>query len=464
MLLNEVYENLKYFIASIAILASTLLFPVVTEASWYNMIVKIREAIITGDSGNLILSAASNSILFALQNTLVFLAVAAVFLTFVNSYNKITNIMHVITFISVNMLIANLMNLPWESLTSILGAILILFLVQPSSTSGQSLFRFAMISIQIFFALQWLNVMPMFSGYQFGTTDIPSSIKITSVYLQSDPVLNFVGMAFFAPLYISAVITSILFISYDRNISIAEENHQKEKALDTIKSKAMENRIYQEINALTHDLKTPLVTIRGLNSLLSISQDKDKISVYTERIEGAVEKMSEMISSFLYSSSKQTLYPHEIIDYIRAQIPVEHDLLNFSTETENDLSPIYVNKVRVVRAFINLIENSIVAPTNYQIKEIKIRAFAKENGIIFEVIDNGIGIPKSILDHIWTLGFSTNNTSGMGLSFARKVIEDNNGSITLNSTENLGTTVSIFFPCFDLSKPRKEITYENINN
>ncbi len=307
-------------------------------------------------------------------------------------------------------------------------------------------FRASVVSLQVFFAFQWLNIMPSLSNYFFGMTDIPSSIKLTSIYLESTNVMNFVGLAFFLPLFVSAGITSVLFVSFDRNIRFAKENYEKEKDLDAIRAKALENRIYEEIHTLTHDLKTPLVTIRGLSSLLSISHDKTKISDYTERIDNAVEKMSEMITSFLYGTSRQLLSVEELVNYVRAQIPIENEQLTVNINVEEALPKLYANKIRVVRALINIIENAMVVATHHERKVITIDIKAVKNGVLLVVEDNGIGIPEDKMTKIWDVGYSSQKTSGLGLSFAKKVIEDNQGTIELKSKVDIGTTVKIFLP------------------
>ncbi len=442
-------EEIKYGLATIFLVMMAVFFPAVTEESWFNMIVKIREAITTGDSGHLILSAASNNFLHAVQSTLIFLSISCV-LMLANSQLRINQSIrysiHFAAFIGMNLLVGYWMNLPWEPLNGMLSALVALLLIKPSTSDNYPLFRSSVLSIQIFFSFSWLNIMPALTYYQFGVSDVATSIKITSVYLHSTSVMNFMGLAFFLPMFLSAIITSILFMSHDRNINIAEENFQKEKTLDAIRSQAMENRIYEEINSLTHDLKTPLVTIRGLNSLLSISKDIGKIGEYTERIESAVGKMSEMISSFLYDSSRQLLKVDEVVQYVRAQIPIEDERLNIEILADNDLPKIYVNKIRVVRALINLIENAIVVPHTHDFKEIKIEVMKKDNDVQIIITDNGIGISKEKLDKIWITGYSMNQTSGLGLSFAKKVIEDNEGTIKLESESGIGTVVTVSFP------------------
>ena len=67
-----------------------------------------------------------------------------------------------------------------------------------------------------------------------------------------------------------------------------------------------------------------------------------------------------------------------------------------------------------------------------------------------EVEDNGIGIPEENLDRIWEAGFSSKNTTGLGLAFVKKVIEDNLGEVKIESVENEGTKVTLRLPGAEL--------------
>ena len=147
-------------------------------------------------------------------------------------------------------------------------------------------------------------------------------------------------------------------------------NYAKENELRDMKAKALESRIYQEVNSLVHDLKTPLVTIRGLNSLLISSGEQGKWQEYSVRIENSVAKMNEMISCFLYETSRQRLKATELISYIRAQLPLEDEKIKFSFVMDSELDDVYVNKIRVARAIINILENAIIVPCNHTHKEI----------------------------------------------------------------------------------------------
>ncbi len=452
-------------------------FPFFSESYWFNIVVKIRTSINTGDSGNLLLASGYTSILFALLSTIIFLGTNEYKVAIEKSiYHKIlskedliisnerinksslwekqknSRLIHyglgscqVIVFMLLNLIIASLYQTPWEIWTSTIALIFILILIDDMSLENQR-FKTSVVSLQVFFAFQWLNIMPILSNYNFGISDAPISIKLASRYLGSETVLNFMGSFFFIPTIFAAVMTAVLFQTHDKNIKIVKENYEKEKEIQLIKSKALENRIYEEINSLAHDLKTPLVTIRGLNSLFVLSKNIDKLSEYSDRIESAVEKMSEMISSFLYGSSRQRIKASDLVRYIQAQIPIEDEGLNVEIKIEDDLGEIYVNKIRVVRALINLVENAILVPTLNDFKLITIEAKEEKGDLNIIVSDNGVGIDPSIEDDIWNVGHSTNNTTGLGLPFAKKIVEENEGSIRIESQLSVGTDVIVTFP------------------
>lgn len=445
---SKILSGYLVIVAFVLIILASM-FPKLTEFLWLNIIAKIRESINSGDSGPLILSGALYNIVSSIQNTLVYLA--AISLTLIlNRKFKVNIFKFSVAVLAIYFIVSFTISLwhikPWEGTTGLFAAIVILILCHESFNASAYLYRSVIVSMMVFFAFQWLNIMPVFSIGPFGVTDISVSIKLSSNYLNSDMVLNFVAMAFFIPLFMAAWVTTSLFSSHDRNIAVEKENHAKEIKLEALKSSAMEHRIYQEINAIAHDLKTPLVTIRGLNSLLALSGDTEKIIAYTSKIESAIGKMSDMISGFLYETTRQDIDAVDLINYMRAQIPVNDDALKVNLEYFEPLTRINVNKIRVSRALLNIVENAIVVPTKSTTKVITIRVFTQNDQLVIEVEDNGIGIPSTVLDEVWEPGFSTKESTGLGLFFVRKIVEDNEGTVHLTSRVDEGTTVVVSFP------------------
>jgi signal transduction histidine kinase len=452
MVKKEVIYNKFLMFSGILLIALGLLFPLITQNAWFNIIFKIRNAISVGDSGHLILAAASMSFLYAIQSTAIFLGAILVMyytglkLAFSKLKLTIIFLFALILLHAANYLISDL---PWEPVSTTLALVIALFIFDKLFGETNSLLHVSIVVIQVFFAFQWLNIMPLFSAYHIGQGDIPVSIKIAGLYLQASSVLNFTGFAFFLPFISSAFITTTLFISYSRNLSMMKDNYEKEREIQNMKAKDLENRIYKEVKSLVHDLKTPLVTIKGLNSLLGVSKDSAKLEEYSGRIDSSVDKMSEMISSFLYETSRQKLNPLDLISYIRAQLPLEDDSIKIELRIAENLPNIYVNKIRMARAIINILENAIIVTCTQPFKHIIFEVKPIQKGLHIIVQDNGIGIMEENLPRIWDLGFSTNNTSGLGLTFAKQIIEDNDGTIGILSEVDQGTTATIFLPSID---------------
>jgi signal transduction histidine kinase len=289
----------KHYKASISggilLIGTGLLLPIITQEAWFNIIFMIRKAINTGDSGHLILASASVNFLYSVQSTFLFLgAVLIIYYTdFKLLFDKFQ--ISIISFLAVIFLhiLNSIINcLLWQPISTILALIIVLIIFEKLLEETNSILHVFIVSIQVFFAFQWLNIMQTFPSNGIDQSDIFCSIRIASQYLSADSVLNFTGSAFFLTFTFSAFITTTLFISYSQNINMMKENYEKEKEIQIMKAKALENRIYKEVNSLVHDLKTPLVTIRGLNSLLAISKDQRKFLEYSEHIDSSVEKMN----------------------------------------------------------------------------------------------------------------------------------------------------------------------------
>lgn len=453
MVENKALNYKISMLGGILLICLGIIFPLTTKWAWADIIFRIRDGIYVGDSGHLILAGASMCVLYALQST--FLSLGVILVIY---YTRLKDILgkskiSIIAFIAVillHIIDSYVFEIPFEPVPTTISLIITLFIFEKLLWERNNFIQISIISIQVFFAFQWLNIMPVFSSYYIGQSDIPASIKIAGLYLDASSVLNFAGFAFFLPFIFSAFITTILFISFSQNINMMKENYKKENEIREMKRRILENGVYKEIKSLVHDLKTPLVTIRGLNSLIGITNDPKKLSEYSVRIDNSVEKMTEMISSFLYESSRQKLNGGDLINYLRAQFPLEDESIKIDMEISEDLPDIYVNKIRVARAIINLLENAIIVPCNQLYKHIIFEAKPVENGMDIIVKDNGIGIEKADLPRIWEVGFSKNNTSGLGLPFAKQIIEDNGGNIGIASELNKGTVVTVFLPAMDI--------------
>ena len=337
---------------------------------------------------------------------------------------------------------------PIEPITSLFGLAITFLLVRFSSCKPDALLPKMFIAVQVFLLTQWANIVASLTQFNIGVNDLSVSLKVASSYLDHLSTINKIALSFMIPLFLSSFMTAFIIKLYNQNLKVAEENFQNELAVKAMQKKIMTNRTYQEINALAHDLKTPLVTIQGLTSLLMLTKETSKIDSYGHTINEAIQKMTDMISSFLYGNMKEIIEIFDLVNYIRTQIPVEDEDIQFDIEIEKGLPPLYINKIRMARALINLVENAILAPKTDAIKTILLKAFKTDDFVVISLIDNGIGIKSEELEKIWTIGYSSKETSGLGLPFAKQTVQENNGILELSSTYGKGTTANIYFPVY----------------
>ena len=121
----------------------------------------------------------------------------------------------------------------------------------------------------------------------------------------------------------------------------------------------------------------------------------------------------------------------------------------------------FIDKDLIAKALIHILENSMEAvvqtPAGKKGRMIKVTLFEDGENIGVSISDRGEGIPSKNLDQIFEPFFSTRpERVGLGLTFAKKVVEEQAGSIHVESRFKKGTTVTLTFPKDRRRKLRRE--------
>ncbi|KJS84367.1 MAG: hypothetical protein JM58_11015 [Peptococcaceae bacterium BICA1-8] len=311
-----------------------------------------------------------------------------------------------------------------------------------------SFFSSLFVLFQLKLAFSCLLLSPWLNQYGVGYSDLVTNIKISASYLSRTSILNFVSFAFFLPFTIGAVFSILLSILYSRRLESEQREKQKEKELLKMQMLAEEAQVWQELHFLIHDLKSPLVTTAGLNSLIEIKVNDPQIKEYCQKIGDSVEAVNDMISEFLHNEKRKVINIEDFINFVRANVIVKNANPQVCFKIAPNLPQININRIRMARALINVIENAIHAVSSESNPLIFIKINSdKDNKVLFTIIDNGSGISQVNLANIWNVGFSTKNKSrGLGMSFVKKVIEDHSGLIKASSILGKGTVIQIVLP------------------
>lgn len=216
------------------------------------------------------------------------------------------------------------------------------------------------------------------------------------------------------------------------------------------------NELEQFAHITSHDLKTP---IRGISSLATFIEEDLKAGQTSEVfnhlniIQGEVERLENLINGILNYSKigKITLEAIDLDTMVREEFKTRkttHKTAIF--RVKNKLPVIIGDEVQISQVVANLISNAI----NHNDKEIcEVYVSSTETSKFYEIVfeDNGPGIDPKYHQKIFEVFQSlqeedTYESTGIGLSIVKKVIEKHKGTINITSNDKLGAKFSIYYP------------------
>lgn len=135
-----------------------------------------------------------------------------------------------------------------------------------------------------------------------------------------------------------------------------------------------------------------------------------------------------------------------LIEIMKAECVLNN--VQFSIDLVETDKLIYVNESMMKQVMLNLLRNSIEAFTEEGTdRSFSIQTAIEENHYVIKVIDNGEGIPESVLQNIEKPFFTTKETgTGVGIPLCKRIIEDHGGQFEIQSVYKVGTTVIIKLP------------------
>ena len=219
------------------------------------------------------------------------------------------------------------------------------------------------------------------------------------------------------------------------------------------------------VSTISHEFRTPMTTIRTSAELIGIYLENQKlenasllqkrVSIITEEIDRIVELMEAVLTISKEDSGKTNFNP-ELFDLKELCNNIIE--INYDNKQRDQKIILNVNEdVFIVFADIKLMEYSILNILNNAVKyskgvgDIIFNIKRREDKILLEIIDFGIGIPEKEQPKLFNTFFRASNTNGyqgtgLGLYIVKTFTEKNSGTIKLKSTLGKGTQVKFEFP------------------
>lgn len=212
------------------------------------------------------------------------------------------------------------------------------------------------------------------------------------------------------------------------------------------------------ISSISHELKTPLTSIKGWAITLKSYENLDKgiLSDGLEIIETESDRLSNMVDDLLdfsrFTSGRISLVK-ETVDINKLSRQVTNQLkprainnnieFNITIPEEKIFTVGDVNRIKQV--LINILDNAFKFAVNGIVEFL---LYQEDKYVYIKIIDNGPGISEKDLPHIkerFYKGNNANSHSGIGLSICDEIIKLHNGIFEIYSEEQKGTTVVIGF-------------------
>ncbi|MCO6473351.1 MAG: HAMP domain-containing sensor histidine kinase [Melioribacteraceae bacterium] len=206
--------------------------------------------------------------------------------------------------------------------------------------------------------------------------------------------------------------------------------------------------------SIAHEIRNPLSAIRLNLESIKINSDSlgdDELESVDACLE-AVERIHFIIENTLVLSKSQS---DEItkVELNEAASDAVELMKSFSkrynVKIEKNFSPrlmyVNLNKNKLLQIIINLLTNSLEASENGSV--VIINTNVDSNNVVLKVSDSGRGMTEEVKSKIFDDFFTTKSVgTGIGLSVCRQLVDEANGTIDIESTPEVGTTVIVKLP------------------
>jgi two-component system NtrC family sensor kinase len=213
--------------------------------------------------------------------------------------------------------------------------------------------------------------------------------------------------------------------------------------------------------ALSHSIKNILQALRGGADVVEMGFRNANITQAQKGwriVDRNLEKIYNLTMNLLaYSKPREpkleAVNPKVLVDEcleLIAPMANEKGVMAVA-DVERDHPPVPIDQDGLHQVLLNLLSNAIdaVEPNRGLIRVVG-RYDAENQQAILQVIDNGSGIPPSMMEHLFELFHSTkgNRGTGIGLAVTKKIVEEHEGSISVKSAPGEGTTFTVKLPVY----------------
>jgi PAS domain S-box-containing protein len=303
------------------------------------------------------------------------------------------------------------------------------------------------------------------------TTSLPAKSSVAVPIMTTERVIGIISLESIEKEYAFDENDAQLLMTIASNLAVAIE---KTRLQDSIKHEfEIQEKLVRELEqknqelerftyTASHDLKSPLITIRGFLGYLEQDARKgnfERLNIDIQRISDATEKMHRLLSELLDLSrvgrvanqKKEVPFDLIIAEALR-RVEGQVKAKQARVRVGSGFPIVFVDTERLIEVIQNLIDNAIKFTSDEKQPDIEINYYLQDGLPVFYVHDNGIGIRKEFQDRVFGLFDKLNPDSegtGVGLALVKRIIEVHGGKIWVESEVGAGATF-----CFTLDNSK----------
>lgn len=236
--------------------------------------------------------------------------------------------------------------------------------------------------------------------------------------------------------------------------------------------KENEQRKDEFLSIASHELKTPLTSIKSFNQMMNRVRDGQQMGVFIQKSFNNILRLEKLINDLLdvtkinAGKMKYDMQPFDFLEMVRETI--ENVQLTVSSHqiilSSGENFEIVGDRLRLEQVLINLLDNAIKYSPGGE--EVLVRINQVEDHVIIAVQDYGVGIDKKSLNKLFDRYYRSDNTAmrfeglGLGLFISADIVRRHHGTYWLESEPGKGATFYFRLPLHMIRSP-KTVTDES---
>lgn len=267
----------------------------------------------------------------------------------------------------------------------------------------------------------------------------------------------------------------LLLETFMSQIALAIEREMLDEAAEQAAMLRESERLYTTLlNSISHELRTPIATIKGASSSLldpATSTNERARAELTQDIQSAADRLNRLVENLLDMSrlesdrlqiKREWCDLADLVGVAVKRVDPCGDRHPILIQIEPDLPLIQIDFILIEQALVNLLDNACTYTPDST--PITIGARVRERTVELTVSDSGPGIPPNLIERIfdkfYRLPGTASGGTGLGLSISRGLVEAHGGRLTAENRPEGGARLTIYLPINGTPPPVQEAHYD----